>query len=168
MNSKAKFYIERLQLKKHPEGGYYREVYRSGELIFTEGLPRRYSSKRVFSTSIYYLLEGKQHSSFHKLKSDELWHFYDGASILIYILSGKGELKIVRLGNNIADNDHYQVTVEKNNWFAAELADKKSFALIGCTVAPGFEFDDFIPAGKEELSKKFPKYSRLISRLSIK
>ncbi|MEJ2616754.1 MAG: cupin domain-containing protein, partial [Ignavibacteriaceae bacterium] len=91
MNSKAKYYINKLKLIPHPEGGYYKEIYRSGEYISTEGLPKRYKSKRVFSTSIYFLLEGKQISRFHRLKSDEVWHFYDGSPVAVYILNNNIE-----------------------------------------------------------------------------
>ena len=98
MHQKAKQYINQLQLVKHPEGGYFREVYRSGELILPEHLPARYKSSRNFSSSIYFLLEGKQFSAFHLLQSDELWHFYDGCPVILYIINQKGELTIKKLG----------------------------------------------------------------------
>jgi predicted cupin superfamily sugar epimerase len=91
MNNKAKKYIQKLQLKSHPEGGYYKEIYRAGELILPDHLPKRYKESRAFSTSIYFLLEGNQFSSFHRLKSDELWHFYDGSTLIIYTIDEKGE-----------------------------------------------------------------------------
>ena len=91
MNAKAKYYIDKLKLIPHPEGGYYKEIYRSGEFISIKGLPKRYNSKRVFSTSIYFLLEGKQISRFHRLKSDEVWHFYDGNPVVLYILNNNIE-----------------------------------------------------------------------------
>ena len=83
MSPQAQKYIEKLQLKPHPEGGYYKEIYRAGEMILPEHLPKRYKSLRNFSTSIYFLLEGNQVSNFHRLKSDEQWHFYDGSSQLV-------------------------------------------------------------------------------------
>src|SRR4030066_1846873 len=98
MHSKASKYIKQLQLRKHPEGGYFKEVYRSGEIILTEHLPERYKQSRNFSTSIYFLLEGKQFSSFHLLQSDELWHFYDGSNVLVYIINQRGELTFKKLG----------------------------------------------------------------------
>jgi uncharacterized protein len=164
MYPKAQKYIKQLQLKKHPEGGYYKEVYRSGEIILPEHLPKRYKSSRNFSTSIYFLLEGKQFSSFHFLKSDELWHFYDGSSVLLYIITKNGELSVKKLGRS--KDSELQLTIEKQNWFAAELEDKKSFAIFGCTVSPGFEFDDFILGKRNDLLKKFPQHSTLIKRLT--
>ena len=164
MHPKAEQYIKQLQLKKHPEGGYYKEVYRSGERILPTHLPKRYKSSRNFSTSIYFLLEGRQFSSFHLLQSDELWHFYDGWKVLLYVINKEGELVTKKLGK---DKDcQLQLTIEKQNWFAAELEDKKSFALFGCTVSPGFEFDDFELGNRNILIKKFPRHSILIKRLT--
>lgn len=164
MHPKAQKYIKQLQLKKHPEGGYFKEVYRSGELILAEHLPKRYKQSRNFSTSIYFLLEGKQFSAFHLLQSDELWHFYDGNSVILYIINQKGEISVKKLGRVI--DSELQITIEKQNWFAAELEDKKSFALFGCTVSPGFEFEDFELGKRDTLLKIFPQHSALIRRLT--
>jgi len=164
MNSKARAYIKKLQLKKHPEGGYYREVYRSGENILPDHLPKRYKSSRNFSTSIYFLLGGSQFSAFHLLKSDELWHFYDGSDLNVYIINPEGELIVRKLGRS--DNAEFQTTLEKHCWFAAEVEDKKSFSLFGCTVSPGFEFEDFKLGKREFLLKKFPQHITLIQRLT--
>jgi hypothetical protein len=164
MHPNAKKYIKQLQLKKHPEGGYFKEVYRSGEIILPEHLPKRYMKSRNFSTSIYFLLEGKQFSLFHILKSDELWHFYDGSSVLLYIINQKGKLSVNKLGRD--EDCELQLTIEKQNWFAAEVEDKKSFSLFGCTVSPGFEFEDFEMGRRDELIKNFPLHSDLIIRLT--
>ena len=164
MHPQARTYIEKLQLKKHPEGGYFREVYRSGEIILTVYLPERYKKPKVFSTSIYFLLEGNQFSAFHLLQSDEIWHFYDGSTILIYIINQKGDLSIKKLGK--AKDSEFQITIGKQNWFAAEVENKKSFALFGCTVSPGFEFEDFDLGKREILLKKFPQHKSLIERLT--
>jgi predicted cupin superfamily sugar epimerase len=164
MNSKARTYINKLQLKKHPEGGYYREVYRSGEKILAGHLPKRYKSNRNFSTSIYFLLEGKQFSAFHLLQSDELWHFYDGSDLIIYIINKQGKLFKKKLGKSV--NAEFQITIEKHSWFAAEVEDKNSFALFGCTVSPGFEFEDFELGKREILLKKYPKHKSVIQKLT--
>jgi predicted cupin superfamily sugar epimerase len=164
MNEKAKKYIKKLKLKKHPEGGYYKEVYRSGELILGEHLPQRFKSSRNFSTSIYFLLEGKQFSAFHQLQSDETWHFYDGSDVIIYIIQGQGKLSTKKLGSG--DESNFQIIIEKKNWFAAELENKTSFALFGCTVAPGFDFEDFKMGKRAELVKRFPKHKNLIEKLT--
>jgi uncharacterized protein len=164
MHPKAKQYIKQLKLNKHPEGGYFKEVYRSGELILPEHLPKRYKSTRNFSTSIYFLLVGKQFSAFHLLQSDELWHYYDGSAVLLYIITEKGELSVKKLGKK--KDCELQLIIEKQNWFAAELEDKKSFALFGGTVSPGFEFEDFELGRRDFLIKKFPQHSTLIKRLT--
>ena len=164
MNSKASAYIKQLQLIKHPEGGYFREVYRSAEIILPEHLPKRYKSSRNFSTSIYFLLEGNQFSAFHFLQSDELWHFYDGSSVLLYIIDQKGKISVQKLGREKDSN--FQITIKKRNWFAAEVENKKSFSLFGCTVSPGFEFDDFKLGKRIELIRKFPKHKNIIGRLT--
>jgi len=164
MHLKAKQYIKQLDLKKHPEGGYFREIYRSGELILPKYLPKRYKSSRNFSTSIYFLLEGKQFSSFHRLQSDELWHFYDGSNVLVYIIDEIGNLSVKRLGKG--KGYQFQLIIEKQNWFAAEVEFKKSFSLFGCTVSPGFEFEDFELGKRKILIKDFPQHRNLIKRLT--
>lgn len=164
MNSKARVYIKKLQLKKHPEGGFYREVYRSGEKILPDHLPKRYKSSRNFSTSIYFLLEGNQYSAFHLLKSDELWHFYDGSDLKVYIINPGGDLTLRKLGKS--EDAEFQIAIEKHCWFAAEVEDKKSFSLFGCTVSPGFEFEDFELGKREFLLKKFPQHNTLIQKLT--
>ena len=164
MNQKAKQYIKQLGLAKHPEGGYFREIYRSGEIIRAKNLPKRYKSSRNFSTSIYFLLEGKQISTFHKLKSDELWHFYDGSSVIIYIIDKKGRLSPQKLGRE--RDCSFQSIIKRGQWFAAEIENKNSFSLFGCTVSPGFDFEDFELANQDMLIKLFPKHESLISRLT--
>ncbi|MGB5528514.1 MAG: cupin domain-containing protein [Ignavibacteriaceae bacterium] len=164
MDQKARTYIKKLRLKKHPEGGYYREVYRSDEKILTDHLPKRYRSSRNFSTSIYFLLEGNQFSAFHLLKSDELWHFYDGSAVMVYVINPVGDLTVSKLGRS--RGTEFQTIIQKKCWFAAEAEDKKSFSLFGCTVAPGFEFEDFEMGRREFLLKKFPQHQTLIHRLT--
>jgi uncharacterized protein len=164
MNEKARYYIQKLELIKHPEGGYFREIYRSGEMFSID--PPKKNLKRNASTSIYFLLEGSQKSKFHRLKSDELWHFYDGTSIKVYVIDAKGNLSITILGNETENGEVFQTVIKKNTWFAAEVLDKKSFALIGCTVSPGFDFSDFALAKREDLIEKFPSHKKLILRMT--
>jgi len=166
MSPQAQKYIEKLQLKPHPEGGYYKEIYRAGEIILPENLPKRYKSSRNFSTSIYFLLEGNQVSNFHKLKSDEQWHCYDGSSIVLYVIGEDGNLSKILLGRNIEKGESLQTVIKHNSWFAAELSDKTSFALIGCTVAPGFDFNDFELGKRDKLIDAFPQLRELIFRLT--
>ncbi len=166
MNKKAEFYISKLQLIPHPEGGYFKEIYRSGEIFEAEHLPGRYNKDRAFSTSIYFLLERKNISKFHKLKSDEIWHFYDGSVVIIYTIEENGIMKEIKLGNNLGNGETPQVVIKHNSWFGAELIDKTSFCLIGCTVSPGFDFEDFEIGQRGALIKKFPEYSEIIKKLT--
>jgi predicted cupin superfamily sugar epimerase len=166
MNKKAMEYITKLQLKPHPEGGFYKEMYRAGGLILSEHLPRRYKSSRAFSTSIYFLLERNQFSSFHKLKSDELWHFYDGSTIIIYTIDKEGRLEKIKLGKDSNKGDSFQVQIKNNIHFAAELYNKSSFALVGCTVSPGFEFEDFELGKRDELITHYPEHEDIITKLT--
>lgn len=160
----AEKWIRELDLEKHPEGGYFKEVYRSPEVIGS--LPGRYSGERVFSTSIYYLLEGDQFSAFHRIQSDEIWHFYEGCHLLIYIIDGKGHLEKVTLGRDITNGQKLQHVIERGQWFAARPSDRNSFSLVGCTVAPGFDFRDFELGESERLFKKYPAHRKLILELS--
>jgi predicted cupin superfamily sugar epimerase len=164
MNQKAKYYIQKLQLNKHPEGGYYREIYRSGEMISIDA-PKK-NLKRNVSTSIYFLLEGPQVSKFHRLNSDELWHFYDGSSVRIYVIDEKGKSTEIILGKKTDNGEVFQTVIKKNNWFAAEVINKRSFALIGCTVSPGFDFSDFEIASRDYLLEKYPKHKELIFKFT--
>ncbi len=166
MNAKAKEYIEKLQLLEHPEGGYFKEVYRSEVIINKDYLPQRYSSDRCLSTSIYFLLEGKQFSALHRLKSDEIWHHIDGVSVKIFVIDENGKLTITKLGKNIKDGDVLQTVIKRSCWFGAEILDETSFTLVSCTVAPGFDFADFELGKREELLELFPEHKELVLKLT--
>jgi predicted cupin superfamily sugar epimerase len=161
---KSQQWISKLNLQPHPEGGYYCEVYRSDEFIQQSSLNNRYNNKRSISTSIYFLLEGEQFSAFHKIQSDELWHFYDGSSINLIIILADGTLQKLKLGLN--DGEFPQIKIPKNTWFAAHPIDTKSFSLVGCTVAPGFDFTDFELGKREKLLRSFPKHKNLITQFT--
>lgn len=158
--------IRSLNLTKHPEGGYYREIYRSNEFIPVEVLKNRKNAKKPYrniSTSIYYLLVNSDVSLFHRIKSDEIWHFYQGSPLLLHILDEeKQEYRNITLGKDLV----FQVVVPKNVWFSAEILDKSSYSLIGCTVSPGFEFEDFEIAKSQDLISKFPQWENLIKKFT--
>jgi predicted cupin superfamily sugar epimerase len=166
MHEKALYYIRKLQLKKHPEGGYFREIYRAGDIVLID-LPNK-KVKKNFSTSIYFLLEGRQFSAFHKLDADETWHFYDGSSVKIYIIDSDGKFVEIVLGKKTEIGEVFQATIKKNNWFAAEVLSKRSFAFIGCTVAPGFDFSDFELGRRDKLIKLFPQHKLLFEKFAIR
>ena len=166
MMKDAAYWIDQLALEKHPEGGYFKEVYRSTEQIVQSVLPSRFSGNRSFSTSIYFLLQGEQVSAFHRIVQDELWHFYTGSSLLVHCLNEQGEHEILRLGSDVQQGDCFQGVVPAGQWFGAEVEDKNSFALVGCTVAPGFDFADLEMAKCSVLEDKYPQQADLIRRLS--
>jgi len=139
----AKYWIEQLELQKHSEGGWYNEIYRSEDSIQEESLSADFQGARNCSTSIYYLLEGNDFSSFHRIKSDEIWHFYTGTSSVEIYWIDNGLLRIEKLGTDFEKGEHFQVVAPKNKWFAARLINPKGYALVGCTVSPGFHFEDF-------------------------
>ena len=166
MNSTAKRLIDLLNLQKHTEGGYFAETYRSDEIFKSGYFPSRYSGDRRISTSIFFLLEGVDFSAFHKLKSDEIWHFYSGSEMKLYTIDKKGILYDYTLGNNFENGSAFQISVKSGQWLAAELIDKKSFALVGCTVSPGFEYEDFELGKSSELVKLFPEHGKIIERFT--
>jgi len=162
----SKSWIEKLGLIKHPEGGWYKEVYKSDELIKKEHLPERFSGERHHSTSIYFLLRSGEHSAFHRIKSDEIWHYYKGSAITIHMINNTGEYSCVKLGKNADKGEVFQFTVPHSTWFAAEVSKPDSFALVGCTVSPGFHFDDFEMGGREVLTTLYPQHKEILSRLT--
>ena len=166
MNSSVAEYIEHYQLLPHPEGGYYKETYRSKEFISGNALPERFKGARNFSTTIYFLLEKGNFSAFHRIRSDECWHFYCSDTLFIYIILLNGKLETVYLGSNIKNNESFQFVVPATCWFAAEPADNSLFSFVGCTVAPSFDFADFELARADELIKLYPQYKSLIKRLT--
>jgi uncharacterized protein len=162
-------FIERLGLKPHPEGGFYSETYRSEDEVASGALPMRFHSPpdfpRKVSTAIYYLLTEGDFSSFHRIRSDELWHLYAGGPLTIHTLGKEGYRKFI-LGSDIAAGENYQVCVKAGLWFAAELSPSSGYCLTGCTVSPGFDFRDFEMARAESLSAAFPEHRDLITRLT--
>jgi predicted cupin superfamily sugar epimerase len=164
--NKLQSIIKNLQLEKHPEGGYFREIYRSNEVLKKSALDNRYSGDRNYSTSIYYLLPGNSISRFHRLKSDETWHFYLGSPLILHCINEIKGYYSIKLGNDLINNEVLQFTIPFGDWFAAEVVKKKSFSLTGCTVAPGFSFQDFELAEQIEFSLKLPELKELIYRFT--
>ena len=161
----AQYYIEKLGLLKHPEGGFYSENYRSEEKLEKEALPQRYSSARAFGTSIYFLLTTDSVSNFHRLNSDEIWHFHVGGTACIHMLSPEGKLVSKTIGQDLEKGESLQVVIPKHHWFAAEII-QGDFILVGCTVSPGFEFEDFELADRSALASAYPNHTTLIARFT--
>lgn len=167
MENRAQDYITKLQLVSHPEGGFYKEVYRTDEIINSSCLPPRYSGNRCFGTLIYYLLQNNQKSKFHILKSDEIWHHLEGCGVEIHTIDPvSGNYELILLGKELDENQRPQQIVRRGLWFAAKLTDESSFALTGCTVVPGFEFDDFELADRDDMINKFPEYIEIIKKFT--
>jgi hypothetical protein len=141
-------YIKALALQPHPEGGYFAETYRSDEMIPHDALPSRFRGARSFGTAIYFLLESHHESALHRIQSDEIWHFYDGDPLEIYVIDSVGAATIIRLGRNLENGEVFQAVVPAGNWFGAKpiinaATINAGYVLVGCTVAPGFDFADF-------------------------
>jgi predicted cupin superfamily sugar epimerase len=161
----AQHWIAGLQLQPHPEGGYYRQTYRSPEVVAKAHLPERFAGDRVFSTAIYYLLTGRDKSAFHRIKSDEGWHFYDGSPLTIHVLDGQGNYSTIQLGRSLPAGEVPQAVVNAGDLFGATVNNPDSYTLVGCTVAPGFDFADFEMPSREELLKRYPQHRALIEQL---
>jgi uncharacterized protein len=159
-------WIRALDLRPHPEGGFFREVYRSEEKIARDGLPPRYRGDRSLSTSIYFLLLGRQVSRLHRLRSDEIWHFYEGSPVIVHSIGPGGDYLSATLGRDAAAGHFFQALARAGRWFGAEVAVPDSFALVGCTIAPGFEFDDFELGRRDALSAEFPAHRAIIEKLT--
>ena len=157
--------IQKYNLEPHPEGGWYKQTYKSNEEIAESALPERFGANRFFSTAIYFLLEQGNFSAFHRIKSDECWHFYAGDALLIYIIEQTGELKVISLGNDLEKGQSFQYVVPANCWFASRPAPISEYCFVGCTVSPGFEFEDFELADATELSVMYPQHKSIIKEL---
>ncbi len=159
---KARDWVQQLALEAHPEGGYYKETYRCKEILPAVNLPTRFDQAHSFSTAIYYLLEAPDFSAFHRIKQDELWHFYQGSALTIHVITDTGQYQKLSLGNDPSQSQAFQHVVKAGDWFAASVDDPGGFALVGCTVAPGFEFADFELADRETLTGRNPAHEKII------
>ena len=162
----ADYWIQKLNLTNHPEGGYFRETYRSAETLQSDALPERFGGLRSFSTAIYFLLKGNQVSNLHRIQSDELWHFYYGSALNIYIIDQQGKCDQVCLGADAGKGEVFQAVVKAGCWFGAKVTSIDSYSLVGCTVAPGFDFNDFEIGDREKLLAWYPEHASIIKMLS--
>lgn len=160
--NKINQYIRTLELQPHIEGGHYKETYKSGLESGFAG----FKGTRSVSTGIYFLLAEGEFSAFHRIKSDEMWHFYDGDPLSIYIITVSGDLMVVKLGLDLAHGQQPQAVVPAGCWFASRVESPGQFALVGCTVAPGFDFQDFEMAKREELVGDYPQHTKIINELT--
>lgn len=163
----ASYWTDKLGLQPHPEGGHYRETYRCAEGVAGAHLPERFAGDRCFGTAIYFLLEGRQFSALHRIGSDELWHYYTGNSgLTVSMIAPDGELIEARLGQDSEAGEQFQAMVPSGSWFGARLCRADGFALVGCTVAPGFDFADFELGERAALTRQFPQHRAAIEALT--
>lgn len=162
----AQDWIQHLQLQPHPEGGYFRETYRATESIRREHLPTRFTGSRAFSTAIYFLLQGNDFSALHRIKQDEMWHFYEGTTLAISVIDPNGQLSIIRLGRDVQAGEVPQAVVPAGCYFGARVVNSDSYALTGCTVAPGFDFADFEMPTRQALLDIYPQHREIIEKLT--
>lgn len=160
------YLIKVLGLQPHPEGGYFKEIYRSSGEINSESLDSRYVGNRNYASSIYFLLTSDTFSAFHKINQDEIWHFYDGSPIKIHMISETGDYSNVIVGKNLKQGEKLQFVVPGGYWFAANVINNNDYSLVGCTVSPGFDFKDFQLADRNEFIAKFPKHKEVITNLT--
>lgn len=158
--------INKLKLEPHPEGGFFKETYRSLGEIQEMNLGQEYNGKRNYSTCIYFLLTSDNFSALHRIKQDEIWHFYDGSPIRLHVISELGIHMEYIIGRDIEKGETPQFVVSGGCWFAAEVINENSYSLVGCTVAPGFDFKDFELKTREELVSLFPDREEIISKLT--
>ena len=158
--------ITKFDLTEHPEGGFYKETYRSNGIIHNTNLSDNFIGDRNYSTCIYFLLTTEKFSAFHKINQDEIWHFYKGATLQLHMISPDGAYSFVHIGNKIEDNEIPQFIVPAGYWFAAEVLSPNSYSFVGCTVAPGFDFNDFVLPKRKELIALFPTHSEIITKLT--
>ena len=158
--------VKQLELLPHPEGGYYKETYRSSGTIPKDALPGGFVGERNFATAIYFLIEKNNFSALHKIKSDETWHFYAGDTLEVIEIDEQGGLKTTLLGNKLEKGEVFQYTVKAHHWFGSRVKSGGDFSLVGCTVAPGFDFADFEMGQRDELIAKYPQHQQIIQLLT--
>lgn len=157
-----------LGLKPHPqEGGWYVRSYESAEMVpstnFADG---RYDGPRRTGTAIYYLLEPETFSEMHLLQSDEIFHFYAGDAVEMLQLFADGTGKRIVIGNDFAAGEQPQVVVERGVWQGSRLIAGGEWALLGCTVSPGFEFADYSEGRRDHLTQRWPQWTEMITSLT--
>jgi len=166
MHPEAVRLIADLELAPHPEGGFYRESWRSPLVANLDGNPAGPEGDRSCGTAIYYLLAGEDVSRLHRLKTDEIFHLYAGGPLVIDILEEDHGCRRIELGQDIVVGQVFQAVVPAGCWFGASLAEKEAFALVGCTVAPGFDFADFELGERASLLAAFPDHEDIIRKLT--
>lgn len=158
--------IEYYQLMPHPEGGYFRETYRSDGVIPQQALPKEFKGDRNYCTGIFFLLPQGTKSHLHKIQSDEMWHFYLGGSMTLILMHEDYGVQEITLGADIKAGQTLQYVVPAGWWFGAYPNPESAYSFVGCTVAPGFDFADFELAQRSELLTLLPEFEDIILKLT--
>lgn len=164
----AHYWVSKLGLLPHPEGGYYKRTFRSTEQVSDQELTVQFEGTRKLYTSIYFLLTSNDVSHFHRLKSDELWYYHAGSPLTIHIIHENGSYEEIKLGMDLDNGEVPQALVPKNSIFGSSVMEEDTCSLVGCMVSPGFEFEDFELFTQAELIKKHPQHKEIIMRLAYK
>jgi predicted cupin superfamily sugar epimerase len=154
VKNEVQYWIDKLGLEPHPEGGYFKSTYAAGEEV---------GNRKLF-TSIYFLLTSDNVSHFHRLKSDELWYFHAGSSLTVHVIHENGQYEEVKVG--LKDGEAPQYLVPKNSIFGSSVMEEDAYALVGCMVSPGFDYEDFELFTQSELLEKYPQHKDVILKLA--
>ena len=166
MTPGAAYWIKRLSLTRHVEGGSYVRTYCAPLTLPQEMLPNGFHGHRPASTAIYFLLEKGQFSALHRIASDEVWHFYYGDPLLVYEIEANGRLTTHLLGNEPFTEQQFQCVVKAGSWFGSITVPGGDYSLAGCTVAPGFDFEDFEMGNRAQLLQWYPQHHSIITMLT--
>ncbi|MHA7058127.1 cupin domain-containing protein [Aquimarina sp. M1] len=164
MDEKLKDIVAKLKMKPHPEGGFYKETYRSDGVIPRSALKEGFSGDRNYCTAIYFLLTSENFSAFHRIKQDEMWHFYGGSSLYVHVITAEGNYTRHVVGINLDQGEFPQLVVPAGCWFASSVKEAEGYSLVGCTVSPGFDFEDFKLAERKILTTQYPQHTKIISQ----
>jgi hypothetical protein len=166
MDDPVKRIVERFELEPHPEGGYFREVYRASMQLDHPGIPDREACQRPAATLIYFLLSGDDFSALHRVRhSDEVWHLYAGGPLEITVIDERGRLGVRELTTDLGVGEPTTM-IPAGSWQSARLAPGAAWALGGCSVAPGFDYRDFEMPAAGELLALFPEHEATIRQLT--
>ncbi|WP_298313260.1 cupin domain-containing protein [uncultured Aquimarina sp.] len=164
MDKKVKEIVAKLNMIPHPEGGFYKETYRSHGIIPKAVLKAQFSGDRNYCTGIYFLLTSENFSAFHRIKQDEMWHFYGGNSLYVHVINPEGIYTRYVVGMDLDLGETPQLVVPAGCWFASSVKDTEGYSFVGCTVSPGFDFADFELASRDVLVNQYPDHSEIITQ----
>lgn len=166
MTDDARRWVEQLELEPHPEGGYYRETYRASMSLPEVALPKRFDGDRDAAALIYFLVPASTFSALHRIRQDEMWHFYAGDPLTLHEIAPDGTYRTQCLGRDPASGHQLHTVVSSGSWFGATVDAETGYALVGCTTAPAFDFEDFELADRDDLATTFPEHRDVIERLT--